>query len=74
MIAGFVLVSAAHVAGAAMLLMAGGEPKQQPAPLLMAVAGEIFPVAEPKPGPELRFVNGADQPGRLPTSAGRWCS
>jgi thiol-disulfide isomerase/thioredoxin len=71
MIAGFVLVGAALVAGAAMLLMAGGEPKQQPAPLLMAVAGEIFPAAEPKPGPELRFVDGADQPRTLADFRGK---
>lgn len=65
LIAGVVWAGAALVAGAAMLLVASYEPKQQPAPTVAAVSGELFAASELKPVPELRFVDGADRPRTL---------
>ena len=73
LIAGAVLLGAALMTTAALRLVARDEAKRQPAPApaLAAVQAELFPTAEPKPVPELRFVDGAGQPRTLADVRGK---
>ena len=48
-----------------MRFVANDEPKPQPAPTVAAVSGELFAATEPKPVPELRFIDGEGQPRTL---------
>ena len=65
LIAAAVWAGAALLAGAAMLFVASDEPRRQPAPTVAADSGELFAATEPRPVPELRFVDGAGQPRTL---------
>ena len=71
LIACAVLVGAAFVTTAALLLVARDQAKWQPAPAPAAVAGELFPAAEPKPVPELRFADAAGRPRMLSEFRGK---
>ena len=71
MIAAAVWAGGALLAGAAMVFVASNEPKQQPAPSVAAVSGELFAATEPRPVPELHFIDGAGQPRTLAEFRGK---
>ena len=70
LIAAGVWAGAALLAGAAMLFIARDESKRQPA-TTAAVGGELFTVTEPKPVPELHFVDGTGQPRTIAEFRGK---
>ena len=54
-----------------MLFVGSDEPKRQPAPTVAAVSGKLLAVTEPRPAPELRFIDGAGQQRTLADSRGK---
>ena len=61
LLAGAVWAGTALLAGAAMLFVASDEQERQLAATAPAVSGELFTATEPRPVPELHFVDGASQ-------------
>ena len=69
--AGAVWAGTALLAGAAMLFVASDERQRQLAATAPAVSGELFTATEPRPVPELLFVDGAGQPRTLADFRGK---
>ena len=69
--AGAVWAGTALLAGAAMLFVASDERERQLAATAPAVSGELFTATEPRPVPELHFVDGAGQPRTLADFRGK---
>jgi thiol-disulfide isomerase/thioredoxin len=71
LLAGAVWAGTALLAGAAMLFVASDERERQLAATARAVSGELFTATEPRPLPELHFVDGAGQPRALADFRGK---